>query len=235
MAKYIYSALGDGRRLQSIYPYKITAESHSICIYCNVTNPPLVIDTHTVRGISDYGFVVKADKSIVTIKSIIVSGNYIKMLIDEDLTGKIVDVTYAVATTTDCRGNICDSDTKYISYQIYGEEIETETMRDAPLDINGRALYGKRLPLQNWLGNFNINESLHFYTHNVHANVGESFINALYNKLNFGVAFTSSSPAVATISSDGTISAVTSGNAIITATIVKDGISYSDEYLLIVE
>lgn len=235
MSKYLYGVMTD-RRIQSVYPYSIKAEGHCIDIMCNVTVPPLQIDIHTVSQVPNYGFKVYVNNLTATISDIKVIGNMIRLIVNEDLTGKMVQVSYAIDNDTNGRGNICDSDDKYMSYQTYGEELSSETMQDYPVDINGRTLYGKRLPLQNWLSNFYKNVRFGFIRHCVRAKTTDaSFANKLTNELGLEVIYTSSNSSVATVGSNGALTFAGTGYSVITASVTFDSVTYTDDYLLLVE
>lgn len=238
MGKYLFSAMNAGNRMQSIHPYSFEIKNNSIFISLDVPVPPLVLDTHTVAHVTDYGFKVFVNNTDTQISSINVFGNQIVISMPQDLTGKMVEIYYATkaATSGGGRGNVCDSDKKYMSYQTYGQELESETMKYYPVDENGRTLYGRRLPLQNWLCNFYKNIRLCFDIHMLKVKVSDTgFANRLNNELGLEVNYSSSNTEVATIATDGTLTFLETGWCVITASVTLNGVTYSDTYLLIVE
>lgn len=163
MAKHLYHALVKYERYETPHPISFTKNGNRIEIGCYVPVPPLTIDTFTSEEVTNYGFDVLKNGKSVAIKDVSVSGNRIIVTTVENIEDGIIEISYA-GLNRNGEGNICDSDNRYSSYQIYADDTNDELMK-YPKDINGQRIIGKKLPMQNWLCNFYHNLNFHFYNH----------------------------------------------------------------------
>lgn len=232
MAKHLYNLMSRNIRSEGTHPVYFSKSGNAITIGCFALVPPLVLDTHTCPASTDYGFKVYVDGVATNISSVVVNGNSITITMPNDLDGHIVEVTYAGYTTNLGKGNVCDSDNKYMSWQTY---INEDNMEQQPYDVNNRPMTGMRLPLQNFLSNFYKNIDFHFVQHLfVVADGSNAFTPKIYNNSSATPSYVSSETSVATVASNGQISIVGIGYTKITASITVNGATFTDELLLIV-
>ena len=232
MAKHLYHAFVKYERYDTPHPISFSVKDKIIEIGCYVPVPPLVIDTFTTEEVTNYGFEVLKNGKTVAIKDVSVSGNRIIVTTVENIEDGIVEISYA-GLNRNGEGNICDSDNRYSSYQIYVDDT-SDTLLKYPVDINGRRIIGKKLPLQNWLCNFYKNIDFHFTKHILIIKTSDVNIsNELVNTKDAEVTFSSSNTNIATINqSTGVITPLTNGHSVITASMSINGKTWTDDYLL---
>ena len=232
MAKHLYHAMCKYERYETPHPLNFSVKGNTITIGCYVPVPPLVIDTHTSEEVKNYGFEVLSNGEPINIDNIIITGNTIRINTSVDLSDSVVEVSYA-GLNRNGEGNICDSDNRYSSYQIYADDT-SDTLLKYPVDINGRRIIGKKLPLQNWLCNFYKNIDFYFTKHILTIKTSDVNIsNELVNTKDAEVTFSSSNTNIATINqSTGVITPLNSGHSVITASISINGKTWTDDYLL---
>ena len=232
MAKHLYHAMCKYERYETPHPLNFSVKGNTITIGCYVPVPPLVIDTHTSEEVKNYGFEVLSNGEPINIDNIIITGNTIRINTSVDLSDSVVEVSYA-GLNRNGEGNICASDNRYSSYQIYADDT-SDTLLKYPVDINGRRIIGKKLPLQNWLCNFYKNIDFHFTKHILIIKTSDVNIsNELVNTKDAEVTFSSSNTNIATINqSTGVITPLTNGHSVITASMSINGKTWTDDYLL---
>lgn len=232
MAKHLYNLMEKNLRSEGTHPIVVSKSGNAVNIGCYALVQPLVVDTHTSPKAANNGFKLYVDGVDSTISSVTVNGSSIVITTPNSLDGHIVEVAYA-SKGTDGKGNICDSDSDYMSWQTY---INEQNMLQQPYDNDGRSIVGKRLPLQNYLSNFYMNVDFYFYKHLYRLSTSDTqFTPKLYNNTALSVTFTTSDSSIVTVTNDGSITPVSAGYAIIKASVTKDYKTWTDEILVIVE
>ncbi len=158
MAKAYIKTVLKGEKWKPLQPEKIKKGKNFIDIDFCVPEPPLRLDTLTLEKADNYGFEVRDNGQVKSLKSVSsLSGKRIRLAFIADLSAGNIEVTYA-GPATKGNGNLCDSD-DFQSFAFYQDLIaqgttEAEKTRFKPKyeprDKSGKIIYNQHYPMQNF-------------------------------------------------------------------------------------
>ncbi len=115
IAKAYLKTINSGKKFQPLQPIEVARASNpkEVIVKFLVPTLPLVLDTLTVKKVTDFGFTVYNDDVRQTINSVTIDNDCVRVICSADLNGK-VEVVYAGLNTTspndNGHGNLRDSD-----------------------------------------------------------------------------------------------------------------------------
>lgn len=150
ISKTLYDVLVRKHSFKPVQPKKITINDRTVTINYHVPVRPLVFDTKLTPQISNYGFNVYKNNSVVGLSRVqIVDDTTVVLTAYSSLTGKI-EVCYA-SNPQIASGNLRDSDNRTKSMYIYFDDsADSKKESYTPKDEYGSPIYGKNYPLYNW-------------------------------------------------------------------------------------
>ena len=154
MAKKMYYALCENKKVRPLEPRKITRNGNKIIIDFIVPNPPLIYNNWTVPSIENKGFQVKLDSALQVITSVTVYDTYVIIELPTNASGQL-EVNYAgykiYGVSADKGwGNICDSDDFKSLYSWENDDDGTHHVIYQPTLEGGGAVLGTKYNLANW-------------------------------------------------------------------------------------
>jgi hypothetical protein len=173
IGKAYYKTQMLGEDFKPLQPKELSRDADDakkVIIKFLVPQLPLVLDTHTLAKVNDYGFEVYSNDSKQTITNVSISGDCVILTCSNNLTGPI-EVAYA-GTHASLRGhgNLRDSDDypAFFNYEKqdqrdgngdyvfphYGDRTSYFPNAKEPEDENGNIIYGKPYPLYNFCVTF---------------------------------------------------------------------------------